>query len=59
MNKYKFEILNKSNLPMDNKGRIIWKDINVGFILKTKHEKYGYNDFEFIEYKRGHVGITI
>ena len=53
MNKYKFEILNRDNLPMDNKNKIIWKDIHVGFILKTKHEKYGYNDFEFIGYKKG------
>ena len=44
-----FEIYNM--LKINEKG-IIWDDVDNGEVLKTNHEKYGYNEFEFIEYNR-------
>lgn len=48
----KFEILNYDELPKKNlsKNKVIisWNEIRQGFIFKTTHIKYGYNEFEFI-----------
>ena len=48
----KFEILNYNELPKKssskNKVFISWSEIKQGFIFKTIHIKYGYNEFEFI-----------
>lgn len=42
----KFEILNYDELP--KRGKIIsWKNIKPGFVFKTYHIDYGYNEFEF------------
>lgn len=50
----KFEILNYDELPKLGKGKnakkISWKDIKTGFILKTKHIKYGDKNYEFVGY---------
>ena len=44
-----FEIYNI--LKINEKG-IMWDSIANGEVLKTNHKKYGYNEFEFIEYNR-------
>lgn len=50
----KFEILNYDELPIKNtngKEIIEWWKINNGFIFKTNHRDYGYNEFEFVRYE--------
>ena len=49
--KLEYEILNIDEL-LNDKTRIDWKEVKRGSIIKTKHEKYGLNDFEFIKYVR-------
>lgn len=39
------------DLPTTRKG-IDWYSIEKGFIFKTQHDNYGYNEFEFIGYER-------
>jgi len=46
-----FEILNENYLPMRGK-YINWINIEKNFILKTKSDKYGYNNFSFIKYEK-------
>lgn len=38
-------------LKVNEKG-IMWNEIETNEILKTYHEKYGYNEFKFIEYNK-------
>ena len=48
-----YNILNIEELPkVKYKGgyRISWKDLNCGFIIKTNHPTYGYNEFTFESY---------
>lgn len=42
----KFEILNYDELPKRGK-YVSWSNIKKGFIFKTQHKDYGYNEFEF------------
>ncbi len=55
----KFEILNYDELPkrdgigaLKGKKVIDWGEIVEGFIFKTSHEDYGYNEFSFVGYKK-------
>lgn len=47
-----FEIINKYELPKDCVGKVLWGSIEPGFVFKTNHSKYGYNEFEYIKYKK-------
>lgn len=62
----KLEILNYNELPkkegvgaLKGKEVIDWKSIKEGFIFKTQHKDYGYNEFEFVEYniKTGYLKL--
>lgn len=55
-----FEILNYDELPKNKtRNRISWRLIERGFIFKTKHEKYGCNDFEFINYNKNNMQLHL
>lgn len=50
-----FKILNKNELHKDKNGRILWSIMEEGTILKTEHEKLGYNDLIFLKYKDSYI----
>lgn len=50
----KMKILNYDELPQ--RGRFIdWKNVEKGFIIRTNHINYGYNNFEFINYYKNYL----
>lgn len=49
---YKVENFEIHNILKMNGIGIVWDDIKNGEILKTYHNKYGYNEFEFLNYKK-------
>ena len=50
----KFEILNYDELPKRGK-YVNWSNIEKGFIFKTQHKDYGYNEFEFKKYEDSYL----
>lgn len=59
----KFEILNYDELPKweygTNKNKINWEKVKIGFVFKTIHEVYGYNEFKLLEYDKHSKEIKI